>query len=130
MIVTCIACTHEHESQIVVPGGDLLICAGDVSFYGDPVPIGLFCQWLERQPYKKKVFIAGNHDFLFQEDPILARDIYSAYDITYLQDSSIEFEGKKIYGYHGFQGSSTGPSKRTTGQPASVGKKFQREPTY
>ncbi|HET6226055.1 MAG TPA: metallophosphoesterase, partial [Bacteroidia bacterium] len=48
--------------------------------------------WLNLQSYKKKIFIAGNHDnnadkkFEWDES------------ISYLCDSSTEFEGLKIYG--------------------------------
>ena len=37
--------------------------------------------------YTNKIVIAGNHDLMFEDDPMLAKDIMSYYpNVTYLQD--------------------------------------------
>jgi hypothetical protein len=59
-----------------------------------------FCRWFNSlDQYKHKIFIAGNHDWGFQTHPEDVSDILKWYpNITYLQDSSVEIEGIKIYG--------------------------------
>ena len=42
------------------------------------------------------VVIAGNHDFLFQSDLLVARELLG--DVTYLQDSGTEIEGLHLCG--------------------------------
>ena len=53
-----------------------------------------FRSWLETIPAKKIVGVAGNHDFVFQNRPYTVPKL----PWTYLQDSSTEFEGLRIYG--------------------------------
>jgi Icc-related predicted phosphoesterase len=51
-----------HGFYPALPGGDLLIIAGDCT-KDDTLPSwGKFFKWVERQKYRKKVMIAGNHD--------------------------------------------------------------------
>ena len=45
------------------------------------------------------MFIAGNHDWIFERNPARAQEILSDFpDVIYLQDNSVELEGLKIYG--------------------------------
>ncbi len=48
-------------------------------------------------PHRHKLFIAGNHDFLFERDPAAARALVPP-GITYLQDGGIAIDGLKIWG--------------------------------
>jgi Icc-related predicted phosphoesterase len=81
-------------------GGDMLIHAGDISSMGHAHEIENFCKWFDKiDNYKYKIFIAGNHDFGFENHHDQAIDIVSKYPhIIYLQDKFIEIEGIKIYG--------------------------------
>jgi len=84
-----------------MPGGDLLLHAGDIMNSGyNKNDIKDFCYWYNSlEHYDQKVFIAGNHDRTFEENPEAAREIYSSYKwIKYLQDESLEIDGVKIYG--------------------------------
>ena len=101
--ITIISDTHgkHHEITDDLPGGDILIHCGDFMNGGWDVEESIdFLDWLEDiKGYKHKIFIAGNHDIIFENDPKLALALTSAYkNITYLQDSFIEVEGLKIYG--------------------------------
>ena len=101
--ITIISDTHgkHHEITDDLPGGDILIHCGDFMNGGWDVEESIdFLDWLEDiKGYKHKIFIAGNHDIMFENDPKLALALTSAYkNITYLQDSFIEVEGLKIYG--------------------------------
>ena len=89
MIITFISDTHGKHNHItkLLPGGDLLIHAGDISSMGTPDELRYFLQWFNNLPYTHKVFIAGNHDFGFQNTPIYAEYLLENFPgITYLQD--------------------------------------------
>ena len=85
------------HNEVQVPEGDLLICSGDISVYGDPFEIREFMGWFEKQPHKYKVLILGNHDRLGQEDPTHFRSMIPS-NVIYLENSGTEIEGFKIWG--------------------------------
>jgi Icc-related predicted phosphoesterase len=80
-----------------VPDGDILIHAGDATIRGTIDEIVFFSDWFARLPHRHKIFVAGNHDWLFQINNRLARTLLDD-EIIYLQDSMVEIEGLKIYG--------------------------------
>jgi Icc-related predicted phosphoesterase len=102
MRVTFISDTH--SSQIKIPkedliGGDVIIHCGDISNRGFTNEIEDFLEWMRSLDYTHKLFIAGNHDFMFEDDPKKAEEILSKYpEIIYLQDSGIEINDIKIWG--------------------------------
>lgn len=91
MQITVISDTHNKHKILneILPGGDLLIHAGDLSSMGYAHEIERFCKWFDSlDTYDHKVFIAGNHDFLFENHPEEAASIVNSYKwITYLQDT-------------------------------------------
>jgi Icc-related predicted phosphoesterase len=93
MIIDCVSDLHGHFPEL--SGGDLLIVAGDVQRNLLHASYLNFCDWFSEQKYKKKVFIAGNHDMSLA---VLDRAITSIEGCDYLQDSNTEFEGLKIWG--------------------------------
>lgn len=99
MKITILSDTHGLHDSVTLPGGDLLIHCGDVSPKGDVADIANFLAWFSRQEYANKVFIAGNHDWLFQRDPKRARKLVLKFPaVCYLQDSAVEVAGLKLYG--------------------------------
>lgn len=58
--ITCISDTH--ETFPLVGSGDILIHAGDATYYGDPIRTKEFFEWMGDQDFKLKLFCAGNHD--------------------------------------------------------------------
>jgi len=94
MRITVISDTHTRHDDITndLPGGDLLLHSGDFmnSGYGEKDIVN-FCKWFDAiDNYDTKVFIAGNHDRLFENQPELAKEIYSSYkSINYLQDEEL-----------------------------------------
>lgn len=102
MRITFISDTHTKHRELSgqLPGGTLLLHAGDLMNSGrDPRDIYDFCSWFEKQDYMHKIFIAGNHDRMFETQPDEVMQIIHNYDdIFYLQDESIAIEGAKIYG--------------------------------
>jgi 3',5'-cyclic AMP phosphodiesterase CpdA len=84
MIIDCISDLHGHYPKLEC--GDLLIVAGDVDPPNEHWMDHSFINWLEKQPYKKKIFVAGNHDNRQVSHP------WNAFDYEYLCDSGTEFE--------------------------------------
>lgn len=97
MKIVCISDTHNCNEQIAVPDGDILIHSGDATIRGTIPEIEEFSRWFSSMPHKYKVFVAGNHDWLFETNNRHARNLLDD-SIIYLQDSSINIEGFKIYG--------------------------------
>ena len=115
--ITAFSDIHGHlpkniqECDIIIIAGDILpldIQRDDVKaiswFLLD------FKQWVEQQPCKKVIFIAGNHDFLFDHiGPQLNRTAVDVMKkllgshrkeskLVYLCNSSYEYEGRRFYG--------------------------------
>ena len=91
MRIVCVADTHELHRELVVPPGDMLIHAGDITFFSKrPSMIQDFNDWLGELPHKYKVVTLGNHDFAFEADPNLRRVLTNA---ALLLDESVEIEG-------------------------------------
>lgn len=89
--------THARHHKIpVVPEGDILLHAGDLTVHGSLDDVQHFNGWLGKLPHKHKVVIAGNHDFCFEQNPTAARALITA--AHYLEDEAVELEGLKIYG--------------------------------
>jgi predicted phosphohydrolase len=97
--IVLISDTHNLHSKITIPECDILIHAGDATGRGTLQEVSSFLYWLSQQPAKHKVAIAGNHDWLFDRDPFMARNLLSQYsNITMLNDELKEVMGLKIYG--------------------------------
>jgi Icc-related predicted phosphoesterase len=103
MIIDCISDLHGYYPKL--EGGDVLIVSGDLTATHTPIETVLFIDWLEKQEYRKIIFIAGNHDTQLVEN-----DEYEVFfdgkifnikwseKIEYLCDSGTEFDGLKIWG--------------------------------
>jgi Icc-related predicted phosphoesterase len=94
--IVCISDTHALHNKIVVPDGDILVCAGDLTGRGELASIESFDKWIGTLPHVKKLVIAGNHDFAFERNPAAARS--RLIHAEYLEDSGIEIDGLKFYG--------------------------------
>lgn len=97
MRIVCISDTHNCNEEIAVPDGDLLIHSGDAVTSGTLNEIEKFFKWFESLPHKRKVLIAGNHDWAYQLQPDKVRPLVPD-SVIYLQDSSVEIDGLKVYG--------------------------------
>jgi Icc-related predicted phosphoesterase len=78
----------------------ILIHAGDISYRGRVHEVEDFIEWYSSLPFKHKIMIAGNHDFLFEAEPDKCKEIIDRLGpgIIYLEDSGIELEGLKFWG--------------------------------
>lgn len=96
MRLVCMSDTHTMHGRVEVPEGDVLIHAGDFTKRGERQDIERFNAFLARQPHRHKIVVAGNHDFMFEDNPSLARSLLTA--ATYLQDEAVVLDGVKFYG--------------------------------
>lgn len=105
-----------------VPPCDVVCICGDIVPLAyqnnDVASIAWFClnfvPWTDKLECKKVVFVAGNHDFMFEHimfnsrgkqktpsenmDDLLPGGHRGQHKIVYLRDNSVEIEGKKFYG--------------------------------
>jgi Icc-related predicted phosphoesterase len=94
--ITAISDTHTKHKQLTpfLPGGDILIHAGDISSMGYKHEIQSFCDWFDKiDNYDLKVFIAGNHDYGFEKRVSETMEIVNSYKwMAYLQDDWVGFQ--------------------------------------
>jgi Icc-related predicted phosphoesterase len=95
-----------------VPDGDVLVHAGDATMLGKPFEVSKFSVWFNTLPHKHKIFVPGNHDFMFQQKPRDAAELFLGYDAPYpfdsinregrvthlLVDSACTIDGVRFYG--------------------------------
>jgi predicted phosphohydrolase len=96
MRIVCVSDTHGYHELTRVPGGDVLVHAGDVCRHGGLEDVDDFNRWLGKLPHRHKIVICGNHDWCFQEKPAEARARLT--NAIYLEDSGCEIEGLTFYG--------------------------------
>lgn len=98
MKIVTISDTHTMERSLVVPDGDVLIHAGDITGRGSIHDLEEFLDWFGGMPHKHKIVIAGNHDWCY-ENFLREEAINKTNQVaTYLEDSSITIDGVKFYG--------------------------------
>jgi Icc-related predicted phosphoesterase len=109
MKITFISDTHTYMydynnnyKELILPEGDILCCSGDIMSSGyNEGEIIHFLKWINKQSFRYKIFIAGNHDRVFEDKPLIANEIITKYageGVIYLQNTSIEIEGLTFYG--------------------------------
>tara|TARA_R110000822_G_scaffold110654_3_gene240889 strand:+ start:734 stop:1384 length:651 start_codon:yes stop_codon:yes gene_type:complete len=101
-----VATSDLHGSYPEIPECDTLIIAGDICHEGDPRNhrlikskyklINKFIPWLNSVPAEDIVFIAGNHDYIFEEGRHMLPKWPS--NCHYLEDSGVEIDGIKFWG--------------------------------
>lgn len=115
MKLTIISDTHNKHNLVHydLPGGDLLIHAGDISSMGYEHEILNFCTWYDKIiTYDHKVFIAGNHDWGFLNNAGKINGLLTQFKtIDYLQDD------KKTLYYDGPNGDITEDNITIWGSP-------------
>lgn len=99
--LVCLSDTHGFHRHVSVPEGDVLIHAGDLTSFYDPLDKSLevlrdFNAWLGELPHQHKVVIAGNHDIVFTSQPKQARALLS--DAHYLENSGVKLAGLRFWG--------------------------------
>jgi predicted phosphodiesterase len=92
--------THTKHRGLNLPGGEVLIHAGDFMGHGwSQDEVEDFFLWFNGQKYKHKILIAGNHERIFEENPNRTNKLLREFPaITYLQDEGCTIDGINFYG--------------------------------
>jgi Icc-related predicted phosphoesterase len=90
--------THTRHRHFTMPGGDILIHSGDATSQGRLSETIEFLNWFGDQDYAHRIFVPGNHDMIFEENPTLMAEECKNRGIILLNDSGCEVEGIKIWG--------------------------------
>jgi len=102
MKLTFISDTHTKHDSLNLSGGDVLIHSGDFMNTGyRKENIMSFLDWFTDQPYKHKIFIAGNHDRYFEDNPEETKQILDVVYgglVTYLEDSGTKIGDVNVWG--------------------------------
>lgn len=88
--------SHGFHHDVHPPDGDILLHAGDLSMSGELNTLMDLNEWFGKLPHNYKVVIAGNHDISLEKDPKFGFKIFT--NAIYLERSSVEIEGLKIWG--------------------------------
>lgn len=105
--IACFSDTHNKHKAVTLPTCDIAIFSGDATSQGFENELKTFLAWYHKQTQCTfKIFIAGNHDRCF--DPkynemthadLWLKDLLAQYpDLIYLENSSVELMGLKIWG--------------------------------
>jgi Icc-related predicted phosphoesterase len=87
---------HKHLGKL--PEADIIIHCGDMTSVGRSHEIVNFMAWFSKlDQYKHKICIAGNHDWLFETNKLIALEKIPE-NVIYLEDESVAIEGMKFYG--------------------------------
>ena len=102
--ITFISDTHNKHNHLtsnaystILGSGDVLIHSGDISSMGKSHEIQNFLNWFAHTDFKHKIFIAGNHDFGFENGYEIDQE-FKDMGVHYLQDSEVTIDGIKFYG--------------------------------
>lgn len=98
MKFVCIADTHGQHHSLKLPKADVIIHAGDISRRGEKSEVLDFLKWFSDLDFKYKVFIAGNHDFYFEQSSQIELNKIIPENIIYLNDSGTTINNINIWG--------------------------------
>ena len=89
--------THFGHQFISVPDGDVLVHSGDALWRGEHRELIMFAQWFKALPHPIKIFVPGNHDRIFEDHQLLARQEMGD-SVHVLINQEMNLFGKKVWG--------------------------------
>lgn len=99
MKILFISDTHGQYRKLKnLPQADLLIHSGDVSRRGEDHEIEDFIRWFSQLDFQYKIYIAGNHDFYFEDETVNRVQKMLPQNIYYLCDTGVTIEGFSFWG--------------------------------
>jgi Icc-related predicted phosphoesterase len=89
---------HNRQKHILLPPGDILVCAGDWTSMGRSHEVRDFFKWFGSVgDYAFRICCAGNHDFMADREPE-AMAAFIPDNVDYLNDSGVTRMGLKFWG--------------------------------
>lgn len=89
--------THGLHKELMVPAGDVIIHAGDITDFGTEGEVQDFLDWFSMLDFEHKVFIGGNHDIFLDDFPVDFLEILPP-GITYLRNNGCQIDGIRLWG--------------------------------
>lgn len=96
LTIVAMADTHMFHDDLVVPDGDVLIHAGDMTRGGSLRELHAAAQWLRALPHRHKLVVAGNHELCLERDPDAGWPLLRGLDV--LHDSAATIGGVRFWG--------------------------------
>ena len=101
MKITIISDTHNKHNeldQFLTEESDVIIHCGDFTSMGYIEEVKKFLNWFSNlNQFTHKIFIAGNHDFSFEENFDEVKDLIPP-NVIYLENIEVVIDGVKFYG--------------------------------
>lgn len=99
MRIVAISDTHNQQSRVELPDGDVLVHAGDFTGGGTEMEFKNVARWLEslKDKFKYRIIIAGNHDFGLQDNKKIITEMFDK-DLIYLDHQSVTIKGINFFG--------------------------------
>lgn len=97
MRIVCLADIQNQCQKIkpsMIPDGEILVVAGDLTNYGELRDLSIFNEWIGKLPHKYKLVTLGNHEV--NAKGLDCHNLFT--NATLLHDELIEVEGFKIFG--------------------------------
>ena len=96
--IVALADTHLHHEGLAIPGGDILVHAGDMLQHGSLDELGRAVDFFRAFPHPVKIIVAGNHEICLQKRPAEARALLRREGFVYLEDEGADIGGLRFYG--------------------------------
>lgn len=94
-----IVCTSDtHNNAVQIPECDLLIHAGDLTGSGTEKELRTQLEWLASTQATRIILVPGNHDFLFERYPGLARRMCEDHQVEPLIEEGTVVGGRMVWG--------------------------------
>jgi predicted phosphodiesterase len=94
--IVALADTHMFHDELVVPPGDVLVHAGDMTRGGTVRELRAAAEWIASLPHPHKLVVAGNHELCLEREPDRAWPILAG--LTVLHDSAVTVAGLRFWG--------------------------------
>lgn len=89
--------THGMYRRLSIPADTgILISAGDACEGFNPANLEDFFAWYKSIPANLRIFVPGNHDRIFNQEPARARNLIPG-GVVFEVNGDIEFDGIKFY---------------------------------
>jgi len=96
--LVCISDTHGAHASVVLPAGDILIHAGDVTAHGTENDLIAFLDWFGSCDFRHRVFVAGNHDSFPERSPTRTARLAREAGVIWLNDTGCNLNGVSFWG--------------------------------